>query len=236
LCGCGQIPNKGRQWLKGHAARGRGGFKGEPAAPVLPGPAEAASMTEAEWDALVAAETAAEWAEPSGPLTAGGLPGSPVTETIPPGLGDGRDDLRDAEPAHGSDGWARETARIAAPRVTAAMRRDIAAKIAIPFTVSGAIWEARDPLCGGAFNAQRSALAADLAALACDSPWWVQFFTGPAGGYMRYIQLAADVWPVVEMILAHHVLHRVGQPPAGGQGPADATTPPPAPDFGRYPA
>jgi len=211
--------------MRGHAARGPGGFRGEPAA-GLPDPGQAETWTEAEWDALE--DGAAILAEP-GPAREPGRPAAagPV-EDVPGGGQDGTGDLRDAEPAHGSREWGGPPR---AARVTAAVRRDIGAKIGIPMAVLGAIWEARDPVCGGRFQEQRSKLALDLATLACDSPWWVSFFTGPAGGYMKYVQMAADLWPVVEMILAHHVTHTVIAP-----GPAaDPRVFGAEPDMSRYP-
>jgi len=98
------------------------------------------------------------------------------------------------------------------PRIPVTIRADINAKVSVPLEVSGTIWAVRDPLCGGMFLQQRPAIAETLTDIICDSPDLVAFFTGPMAGYMRYLKLAADVWPVVEMMMAHHVYHSVEVP------------------------
>ena len=35
------------------------------------------------------------------------------------------------------------------------------------------------------------------------------FFTGPGGAFMKYLNLGAAVWPVAEMVAAHHVYHSI---------------------------
>ena len=237
LCGCGQLPNKGRRWLKGHAARGAGGYRGEPAADVgnpftAPGarlisPDEAAEMTDAQWDQPAAAGGAL-YAEPGGPPAGERV----AVEDMPPGEYDSWDSAyADEPPAHGQRAWSADVP--SAPiKVTAAVRRDIRAKIGIPLAIGGALWEARDPMCGGRFQEQRSAITGSLADIVCDSPQLVAFFMSTAGGFMKYLELAFACWPVAEMVLSHHVLHRIPEGP-----PADATVFGPAQnDPARYPA
>jgi len=98
------------------------------------------------------------------------------------------------------------------PRVSVSIRADINAKVSVPLEVGGTIWAARDPLCGGAFLAQRPAVADALTDIICDSPDLVAWFTGPASRFMLYLNLAGALWPVVEMISAHHVYHSVELP------------------------
>lgn len=110
-------------------------------------------------------------------------------------------------------------------RVTAAVRRDITAKIKMPLFVGGKIWEARDPWCGGVFVAQADPIADALTDIVCDSADLVAFFTGPAGGFMKYLNLATALAPVAQVAWAHHIAHSIG---AEGQ--------PAQPDMARYAA
>lgn len=99
-------------------------------------------------------------------------------------------------------------------KISVGIRADINAKVSMPLEVGGTIWAARDQLCGGVFLAQRPAIADALTDIICESPDLVAWFTGPASGFMRYLNLAGALWPVVEMIGAHHVYHSVETPPA----------------------
>jgi hypothetical protein len=122
------------------------------------------------------------------------------------------------------------------PRVTQAVRRDVAAKIGIPLAILGSVYEMRDPFCGGAFQQIRKELGAELAELVCDSPGLLAFFLGRGGAYMRYLNIGFTLLPWLEMMAAHHLMHSVGQKASqDGHVPVDATQPPPA-DFARYPA
>jgi hypothetical protein len=94
-------------------------------------------------------------------------------------------------------------------RITAGIRADIGAKIAMPLTIAGGIWAARDPLCGGRFLDQREPIVDALTDIVCDSADLVAFFTGPGGAFMKYLNLGAAVWPVAEMVAAHHVYHSI---------------------------
>lgn len=116
-------------------------------------------------------------------------------------------------PKHARKDW-RELPRvkkgpIKAIRITAGIRADIGAKIAMPLTIGGGIWAARDPLCGGRFLDQRDPIVDALTDIVCDSADLVAFFTGPGGAFMKYLNLGAAVWPVVEMVAAHHVYHTI---------------------------
>lgn len=93
--------------------------------------------------------------------------------------------------------------------VSAAMRNDINAKISMPLEIMGQIWAARDPLCGGRFLEQRPAIAEAFTDIVVDSADLVAFFTGPGGTFMKYLNVGAAVWPVAEMVAAHHVYHSI---------------------------
>lgn len=124
----------------------------------------------------------------------------------------------DSGPAHGRRDWHKSAGRKAgpppkgkAPRVTVGIRADIDAKIRFGLMVPGKIWEARDPLCGGVFVAQSDEIAEALTEIVCDSPDLVAFFTGPGGGFMRYLKLITVLMPVAQTAMAHHVYHTVAE-------------------------
>jgi hypothetical protein len=64
-------------------------------------------------------------------------------------------------------------------------------------------------LCGGTFVDCRPDIAEAVADIVCDSADLVAFFTGPGGAFMKYLNLGAAVWPVIEVVAAHHVYHTV---------------------------
>ena len=64
-------------------------------------------------------------------------------------------------------------------------------------------------MCGGRFLDQRDPIVDALTDIVCDSADLVAFFTGPGGAFMKYLNLGAAVWPVAEMVAAHHVYHSI---------------------------
>ena len=79
----------------------------------------------------------------------------------------------------------------------------------------------RDPWCGTAFVHQRPAIAEALTDIVCDSADLVEWFTGPAGGFMKYLTLAAALQPVAVTIYGHHVAHTIGIGTEAEQKPQD---------------
>jgi len=149
-------------------------------------------------------------------IPAGGGP-PPSTPTGPP------PEQPDEPPAHARKrkrGPAAEPVRRI--RITAGIRADINAKVSMPLEIGGQIWAARDGLCGGTFLTQRPHIADALTDIICDSPALVAWFTGPVGGFMMYLNLAAALWPVLEMLAAHHVYHSVEAAPDSADRPQPA--------------
>ena len=155
------------------------------------------------------------------PPSAGEAPApSPVDDDGP---GHARKDWRKQQrPQLGPDGR-----RVRALRITAGIRADINAKVSMPLAIAGGIWEARDPLCGGTFVRQRPDIADALTDIICESADLVAFFTGPGGAFMKYLNLGAALWPVIEVAAAHHVYHTIAVEAPGSD--AEAMT-------GRYAA
>jgi len=212
LCACGCGTEVNGTWARGHAKRGRAETRVEP-------------LSDEEIDGA-----SEGWAD-LGEITIDPEPASvaadPVSVTQDPGGADARPSRQappvpDEPPAHARKDRqkaARAQDRPRAIRVTVSVRADITAKIAMPLEIGGQIWRARDPLCGSVFLEQRAAVAEALADIVCDSPDLVAWFTGPMGGFMKYLNLGAALWPVLEMIAAHHVYHSVELAPEDAQEP-----------------
>jgi hypothetical protein len=122
----------------------------------------------------------------------------------------------DEGPGHARKEWRKQQQPGRAPRgpvralrITAGIRADINAKVSMPLEVLGQIWKARDPLCGGTFLQQRPEIAESFTDIICDSADLVAFFTGPAGKFMKYLNVGAALWPVIEVGAAHHVYHTI---------------------------
>jgi hypothetical protein len=210
-CGCGTAINDGSRWARGHYRRGEGTF-----APV-PGPGELPpDLEELFTDEL-------------GPgFGHGQVYGSTSVHGPGPGeLGGQAAELGDDPgPASLRDGPARP-GPAPRPTVTNKLRRDIQAKVSMPLEIGGRVWQARDPVCGGTFVEQRPEIADALTDIICQSADLIDFFTGPAGGFMVYLKLASALWPVIELVLTHHILGH-------GHGQAEQPGRPAGPDLSRY--
>jgi hypothetical protein len=104
------------------------------------------------------------------------------------------------------------------PNVT--VRRDIQAKIRLILKPAAEIWAVRDQMCGPVAVVQEPLISEALAEIVCDSPDLIAFFTGPAGGFMKYIKLFLAVQPVAMVAWAHHVGHaQVVLPEGAAQQP-----------------
>lgn len=140
----------------------------------------------------------------------------------PPPEPSAEDDLEPDPPPvhlHGAKPRAPRPGKAATVKVTPAIRRDINAKLQLMLFVPGKVWETRDPWCGGVFVQQLPETTDALTDIICDSPDLVAFFTGPAGGFMKYMKLILALQPVGVMAWSHHIAHTVGGPAANGQGP-----------------
>jgi hypothetical protein len=206
-CGCGAPVT--HKWVRGHSARGVNGYTGpEP----IPGPDDPDLYDDIGVlvpDDAEPTQTpgAAQPAEGTAPATAGAGPVTP-----------------DEPPAHGRRDWIRQPRpdRPRAPRVTQVTRKDIDAKIGLALTISGSVWAARDPLCGGTFMEQRGEISGALTEIVCQSADLIAWFSGSGGQFMLWLNLAAACWPVGTAIMAHHVYHTVVMDEDGAVDQADA--------------
>lgn len=203
LCGCGT--NVSGTWARGHAARGA-----DP--DLLPGPDEVPE---------------GDGTDDPDELDADPDP-APADRTPPPPLGDWvsepgptfeTPELR-ADPAPSAVGRGRSNRRGAKPpKVTAATRTDIAAKLGMMLELTGRVWAVRDPMCGGTFVAQVPPIREASVDLILQSPDLVAWFTGVGGGFMLALNLLVACQPVAVAVWAHHVAHSV-ELPEQEQGPA----------------
>ena len=162
-----------------------------------------------------------EWAEDAGiidvdmPGHAGDVPLTGGPESPDPAPGPPPEPPADEPPAHARRDWhakAPKGPRAKAPRLTAAVRGDIAAKLDFMLEIPGRVWQARDPLCGGAFVAQRPEISRSLTEIVCRSPQLVEWFTGTGGGFIMFLDLGAALFPVLQAVMAHHVYHSAEGP------------------------
>ena len=139
---------------------------------------------------------------------------------------------RKTEPAHPLPGFLRDgkpkRAKVPAPkiRVTAAIRKDVEAKIRFVLMPSAQLFAMRDPVCGSVAVEQEPEISSAFAEIVCDSPDLVAWFTGPAGGFMKYFRLVMAVQPVLMIGWAHHIAHAVIDPAEMADQP----------DYSAYPA
>lgn len=96
-------------------------------------------------------------------------------------------------------------------RPTAArLKKDIRAKTAMFLTIGGSVLQARDEYCGGVFLETVPDLSDKLAAIFCDSPDIVKWFTA-SGKYMKWLDLAVCLQPFGKALVSHHITHSVDE-------------------------
>jgi|SRR5215469_8394661 len=217
-CGCGErVTKAGSRYLRGHWAKQQ---KANRDLELLPGPDDDIDVGEAE-----------PLADEDGPAADDQIPQWVLDGADGPPPGSDEDDrpVRQAsQPGHLSAPRAGRQAgkpRTAKVRVTATVRKDVQAKIRFVLLPAANVWKVRDPICGSVFEAQEPDISEALAELVCDSADLLAWFTGPAGGFMKYFKLLMAVQPVAMAVWAHHVAHAEFQF-VGGDGQPVQQQPP----------
>lgn len=95
-----------------------------------------------------------------------------------------------------------------APKVTAAVRKDIQGKLAFWLALGGDLWNTADPYCAGVFADNVDKIAVKAAPLICQSPDMVRWFQR-ASGFMMWTELGMAFKPVITVMIAHHITKRV---------------------------
>jgi hypothetical protein len=80
----------------------------------------------------------------------------------------------------------------------------------------------KDPICGSALIDNTEKIVPKLVPFICKSPDLVKWFT-KGGGYMAWFELAMVCWPVIQVVISHHLTHSIGDPSHNGQGVPNAT-------------
>lgn len=194
-CGCGELVRG--TWKRGHAARGPGGYDpdrhSEPVAPPSDDGAD-------DWD-IGDADPEPEFTPPppwTGPRLAEDVPPMPPMEPDEPPavIGKGKPRTIKGKPV----------------RVTAAVEKDIDGKVGLILTMTGSVWQARDPVCGGTFLGTEPNIRDAAVKLIVQSPDLVAWFTGTGGGFMLWLNLIMACQPVLMVIWAHHITHSITGP------------------------
>jgi hypothetical protein len=123
----------------------------------------------------------------------------------------GSDDERDHPFADGPDpdpGWAAGSARKEPYKATADERNDVAALLALAYSVPADFLLQVDPYCFGELNANLEGIIDATVPIICRSERVVKYVTG-SSGLILYIKLAAAFRPFLVAAWKHHVLHSV---------------------------
>lgn len=198
-------------WKRGHWARGEGGALPEP----LPGPGEEPDDVDGDGEpddmGEIDLDAPAGWGRPvEEPLEGSGPPPGREWWEFPSEPPEPPED--DPPPAKIGKG---RKAPGAPPKVSAAVRRDIHAKIRFIAVPVCQLWEMRDPLCGGAAVRAEPDASAAFCDIVLQSPDLIALFTGPASAFMIYVRLLFALLPVFQTIYAHHVSHVIELPDRG---------------------
>lgn len=214
-CGCGTLV--AGTWKRGHSKRGVAGFRPlpDPGAPDSAfdfGLAEPTGQVPGQQEFDFGDELDGQGDELDGDELDGQAGEAPR--------------LAEPGPAHTSRSWRRKKPRAAKagarprpPRLTASVRTDVDAKVSFALEIPGRVWQARDPVCGGAFVEARPEISAALTEIICNSPDLLAWFMGAGGGYLLYLNLMAALWPVITLWMAHHIYHTVDDLPAADEAP-----------------
>lgn len=93
-------------------------------------------------------------------------------------------------------------------RITPSIRRDVEGKLAFAFALGGQVWIMADPYCGNAFVENTDNIAKKLTPIICQSPDVVKWLT-KSSNFILYVDLFMAMWPVLQMIFAHHIAKSV---------------------------
>ncbi len=115
--------------------------------------------------------------------------------------------------------------------MTAAVRRDIAGKMAFWLSIPAEPWLRIDPYCGGTYADQVEQIALKATPLMCQSPAVVAWFA-KSTTFVQVTELLMACRPVAEAFIAHHITRRIVLDQEGQAAPLPAS----GIDFGPYSA
>jgi hypothetical protein len=122
-------------------------------------------------------------------------------------------------------------------RITKAIREDIAGKLGMIFGFMSMGISIKDPICGHAISDNAEHIVPKMVPIVCKSPDMVRWFTSKNAGYIVWFELMMVCWPVLQVVISHHVTHTIGKPQ--GSGPTGQTVipnplVPTAPPYSAY--
>lgn len=98
--------------------------------------------------------------------------------------------------------------------VDAKTQADVRAKVMFWFEIFLMPVQALDPYCGKAFQDNLPNITKKLTPVLCQSPEVVKWFT-KSGNFAMWADLAMACWPVIQMIIAHHIAKTIGKEQRG---------------------
>lgn len=108
-------------------------------------------------------------------------------------------------------------------RITKRIRDDIEGKLGMIYGFMAMSIMVKDPICGAALEQNAERIIPKLVPFICKSPELVKWFT-KGGGYMAWFELAMVCWPVIQVVISHHLTHSIGVPEQNGQVPNASVT------------
>lgn len=108
----------------------------------------------------------------------------------------------DPRPARRAEPRARKMP--AAPKASAAVRREVADGITMMLSMPAGLWSFHDPVCGGAVLDHAENIAAKLTPIVCRNPVLLAWFTD-TGHFMDWFALFTALAPVARTVWDHHV-------------------------------
>lgn len=95
------------------------------------------------------------------------------------------------------------------PKVTSAMKREARDTLEALVELPIALWQHKDPTCAGVAAEQQTEIVDSLLAIIVKRPAWLAVLTdlGTSGDWLRMLKA---LYPVLMIVLAHHVSKTVG--------------------------
>lgn len=100
--------------------------------------------------------------------------------------------------------------------VTKQVARDIQGKLAFLMSMPASMLMPLDPICMRVVLDQTPEISARLTPIICQSQDMVQFFTR-SSGFIMWISLGSAVWPVIQVVIAHHLTKSIGHDKEGNK-------------------
>jgi hypothetical protein len=94
-------------------------------------------------------------------------------------------------------------------RVTKRVRDDIEGKVGMMLAMTAMLLSTKDEICADALSDNGDKIAAKFVPIICKSPELVRWFT-KGGNYTAWLDLVMALFPVFQVVMAHHITHSVG--------------------------